>query len=89
MLILLICGYMISPPIFSDIVKIGGDSMTYIDNKVRNDIERWFSYGWEWRVIDKLLYQAYGIKLTKIEFLETIKKNQQAAADVAMNEFIS
>jgi len=46
--------------------------MVHFTQEVKYDIERWKSYGWEWRVIHKLLFSLYGIDITKIEFNQII-----------------
>ncbi len=50
--------------------------MTYLTQEVKNDIERWSSYGWEWGIIHRLLYHEYGIELPKIELITLIRKNK-------------
>lgn len=50
--------------------------MTCLKKEIQLDIKRWFSYGWEFRIIYKLLHQVYGIELSKIEFLKLSKDCQ-------------
>jgi len=50
--------------------------MTYFKQEIKNDIERWNSYGWEWRVIRNLLYRTYGIDISKTELSDIISNRR-------------
>ena len=56
---------------FCDIIqseeKKGGNKM---QEKIKNDIIRWVSFGWEYRIIHKLLERKYNYSLSREEYAE-------------------
>ena len=41
-----------------------------MQEKIKNDIIRWVSFGWEYRIIHKLLERKYNYSLSREEYAE-------------------
>ncbi len=44
--------------------------------EIKENINRWIEYGWEWHIIHKLLFRFYGIDLPK-EKIELMIEDQK------------
>lgn len=50
--------------------------MSHFKQETKNDVERWVSYGWEWRIIRSLLYRTHEIDISKAEFNDIISNSR-------------